>query len=67
MNLEEAVDILEEVCPCTDPMCPDIVHRSLLEEARAFLREVYADDIISRHIENEYQRELDGPPANWEP
>lgn len=64
MTREEALDILDSVCQCTDPMCPDSVHWGLVQQARACIEELDADAEYERMREDAL---FDGPPEGWEP
>lgn len=64
MTEEEAVEILEEICDCTDPMCPDTQYWGLRQRAKSVMEEIYADDIMEQRLEDRYWEE---PPVNWEP
>jgi len=65
MTPEEAIDFLEEVCTCTDPLCPDIVHRETVREARRVLKNFNDQENAEYILE---QQALDyEPPVYWEP
>ena len=49
MTLDEAQDILDNVCPCSHPLCPDSVRLHELEQAHSVLRA--EDDYVDAQIE----------------
>lgn len=61
MTFDEAVEVLEEVCPCSDPLCPDIVHAPLVREAQRVLREAADPEPQQRWWTD------DDAPRGWEP
>lgn len=64
VTIDEAVEVLEEVCPCSSLDCPDSVHHGLVLEARAVLRDADADNEAERRRDDAYYAE---PPRGWEP
>ena len=64
MSPAEAIDIIENTCPCNDPLCPDTQYLGQLHEARQVLRDLNADEIAERQ---QMEAMYDDPPRGWEP
>lgn len=68
MTLDEAYDVLDNVCPCLDRLCPDSdpIVQGELAQARAVIE---ADDAaVDAQIEAYLEARAFGePPEDWEP
>jgi len=61
VTFDEAVEILEDICPCTRNDCADVVHRPLVVEAERVLREAADPEPPDWWPSN------DDAPRGWEP
>jgi hypothetical protein len=68
MTYEEALEVIDSICPCHDKGCPDsdpIVQGELAKAiAVARAEEFYVDAQIEAHLE---ARAFGEPPWGWEP